>query len=389
MSACSQTELLQLAELSLSRMAGGPTKLADPQRLPSPHLLFRCKVIFGGDLPDSVIVKMVTAKEFTDSPDSGPSHRSLNEVTALEFLGDLSDGGPWPQLISVHPETGLVVMEDLGAHPSIEDVLFGDSEMEANRSLSALGATLGALHGLAHPRIGDFLERQAGVRAVSPRSDSSLDLRTEIGSLEHSFDFFGVSPPSGFRSALEELESAIHGPGPFRTLLHGDAGPQNFMWMGATASVLDFEFVVPGYGLLDVVGARLGFPQSEHGHVVPAHASQTLEHTYRENLMDLIPQLRDDDVFARGLTDACAHWALSRWSFRWRQLFGDEPPDATHGDIERNRAQAITVFKGFVELAEQTGYRSVVADAFLAWMDALRKRGFRVVEMPPYPAFNH
>jgi hypothetical protein len=135
----SLSALIRKAEAELSRELGLPVDLVDVSVLDSPHVVLRCRVMGANAVPRSVIVKQNTATEFTQRSDSGTSDRLLNEWAALRFLQERhAPGRPRPGLLAASPSGSFLVIEDLGTHSTVEDVLFGDSEDAAIRSLIAL-----------------------------------------------------------------------------------------------------------------------------------------------------------------------------------------------------------------------------------------------------------
>ncbi len=347
-------DLIGRAERLLADATGEPVRLTVVADLPSPHDLVRCRAEGAG----RVVVKRVTTTEFTEER-SGVSGRARNEIEALRSLGPVA--GPWPRLLAAGQ--GLLVLEDLGDVPTVLDVLRADDAESAAACFPAIGKALAALH-------------TAGAAAppAPPRSDSTYDVRSARAELEDCWDVLHLAPPAGFWGEVAALEDRIHGPGPWRTLIHADAGPQNFLWTGERARLVDFEFATAGHALLDVVSARLGFPHSADARTVPLPNVEALERAYRE-------AAGPDGDFDAALADACAHWALVRWAALWGRCFRD--PGAGGDEM---RLQAFTVYRRFVATAEDSGHVDPIADAVDDYTWALERRFPALVETPPYPA---
>lgn len=378
------TELLEHA----ARTLGGPDRrlaLVDPETIPSPHRLVRCRVI-GANGPTRVVVKQVTTAEFTSENAEGSSHRLLNEWAALRFLNDRCVGGPWPRLLGGSMEASLVILEDLGEHPTVLDILLANRQESPTPALQAMGSTLGQLHSETRTHVDQFRETQSVLGVESPRSDSTVRLAHARPVIEHSLQALGVEPHHRFWDEVSALDDAIHNPAPLHTLIHADAGPQNFLWNGDRTLLIDYEFATVGYCLLDVVSARLGFPHSSDAQLVPLNAVEALEDAYRDVAMSAFPEFEDDAAFLRHVIDACAHWALIRWAGLWQRLFSN-PDDVSDMATPKMRSQAFTVFRRFTATAEGVGHRLPILTTTENFTRSLQHRFPGLGEEPPYPAF--
>ncbi len=347
--------MIEAAERVLEAVTGAAVRLTETRTFTSPHELVRCRVDTTAELPATVIVKRISTTDYTTAT-GGVSGRHRNERDVLGHLSGLDDASPpWPRLVAAGAD--VLVLEDLGDHPTALAVLTAGDADAAERCLAALGAVLRRLHdagrGYAPPD--------------PPRSDSTFDVRAARAELEAGAADVGLAMPAGFWGDVAELEDRIHGAGPHRTLIHADAGPQNVLWDGTAARLVDFEFATSGHALLDVVSARLGFPHSDRAATVPPAAAALVEAAYR---------VEDDEA----LTDACAHWALVRWAALHGRLFRDGAADPTM------RSQAFTVYRRFVATAGTTGHRLPIADAVDRYTVALQRRFSGLGEMPPYAA---
>jgi tRNA A-37 threonylcarbamoyl transferase component Bud32 len=334
-----------------------------------------------------VIVKQITTTEFTDSQNGEPSDRQLTEWIALRFLNTLADEGTWPTLLAANRGGGFVILEDVGEHPTVLDLLMSSDTAVATLSLEALGASLGQVHAAARDHTDEFIRIRSELGVGAPKSDSTFDLRTVAGELRHSFDFFDVDVPLSFWSDVDALEAAIHTPGPFHTLIHGDAGPHNFLWTGQTTRLIDYEFATIGHGLLDVVSARLGFPHCDESQAVPQEQVDVVEESYLQVMAGSTALVEAEDVYRRAVTDACAHWALSRWVRRWRRLFGDDHNVTRDAPYRTGRSQAVTLLRGFISVANTTNHREAVAAVLGDVTHAIQRCDPELTRMPNFPAY--
>ena len=81
-------------------------------------------------------------------PDSkeGPAYGLLNDWAGIAFLDELDDPGPWPRFYGGDRETGVIVLEDLGAATQIDHILLGEDEVLAEEVLFSYVRTLSDLH---------------------------------------------------------------------------------------------------------------------------------------------------------------------------------------------------------------------------------------------------
>lgn len=351
-------------------------------RLSSQHVILRCSLHDEeSGTVESVIVKQVTATEFTSGGSRGPSHRFLNEAVALEFLNATARPGPWPTLISSGLDERVLILEDVGSHQTVQEVLLADDAVQAEEALARMGSALGAMHAATADRIAEFEERRAKFGVSPILSDSTRDLRADGEAFARSFDHFGVEVHPGFMTELAALEDSLDEPSAFPTVIHADAGPQNFIDTDLGAVMIDFEFMSPGSALLDLVSARLGFPHSEDGRRIPDGLVDVVEERYRAAAVVSMPGIADGDLFEQALVDACAHWALGRWARLWSRLFVT-PFDQTPV-TEMQQSQTLSIYEGFTRLADAVGRREMLAKTLSDCVAAVR-RVFPELERSPY-----
>lgn len=373
-----------------ARVLGGSSQriaLVDPEIFPSPHRLVRCRVVGGRQGTATVVVKQITTTEFTASDGDGSSHRLLNEWATLLFLNDLSLEGPWPRLLGGSVDDSFVVLEDLGEHPTVLSILMASGREDPVPAIKALGFTLGEMHSRAYGQMERFRRAKMELGAESPRSDSTHRLADSRHTFERCFQALDVEPHPGFWEEVADLDDIIHTPGPLHTVIHADAGPHNFLWNGARAVLVDYEFATVGHCLLDVVSARLGFPHSSDSHTVPFDAVEALEGAYRSAAASVFPQFEDEATFQRSVTDACAHWALARWAGLWQRLFSDAAVGGSDETIPKMRSQAFTVYRRFTTTARESGHRLPIVATTESFMEALQRKFPDLTEVSPYSVF--
>jgi len=391
-------DLLMRAGEALSANAGYSIRLHSPTEQVSDNTVVRCEavpVLPSGE--SSVIVKRVTSVVFNQPDSSGESQRFLNEWACLEFLDTLSaDPGYAPRLLGSDRSHSLLVLEDLGQDGSVEDVLLDVDRESARRVLGDVGRLLGRMQSAALGREEDFAAVQSRLGTESPRSDSTVDQRNFIQTFEQCLHALSIEPAPGFWDSLHQVETLIHDSDLFRTFIHADAGPHNFLITDQDVRLLDFEFGAFRHGLSDVVGARLGFPQNDHAHSVPEQDARHLEHAYRQEIVTVIPQAADDVVFNEALVAACAHWALNRWAGLWRIYFEtamQEPEplasSESNDDDRIIRASAFTIYQAFIDTAQTLELFQPLTETLHSYALALKQRWPELAVVPVYPALNH
>jgi tRNA A-37 threonylcarbamoyl transferase component Bud32 len=391
-------DLLRLAGEALSANTGYSIRLHSPTEQVSDNNVVRCEAVPA--LPDgeeSVIVKRVTSLVFNQPDSSGESQRFLNEWASLEFLDKLSaEPGYGPRLLGSDRSHSLLVLEDLGQNRSVEDVLLDVDREPARKALGDVGGLLGRMQSAAFGREEEFVAAQSRLGTESPRSDSTADQRTFIQTFQQCLDALSIEPAPGFWDSLHQVETLIHDSGLFRTFIHADAGPHNFLITNQDVRLLDFEFGAFRHGMSDVVGARLGFPQTEHAHSVPERDARHLEHAYRQEMVTVIPEAADDAIFNEALAAASAHWALNRWAGLWRIYFETamrEPESLASSESNENgrltRASAFTIYQAFIDTAQTLEVFQPIAETLHAYTLALEQRWPELDVVPVYPSLNH
>jgi hypothetical protein len=335
-------------EALLAGVYQGSVHLDVLEQFESSHSVLRCAVHAQGaavQTPGTVIVKQRALDQPRAAHDFDQNLLFRNEWASLDFLTSLPGGqGLGPRLVASDRLTGLVVLEDLGAVQSVQDVLYSPDRQAVTAALMGMGRTLGRLQGITHGHEGEFVTLQNALAASTTVSDASLDCRRHLDDLHACLAGLDIDIDNNFDRAIHDLEGAIHGPGVFHTFVHNDAGPHNFVVTASGVKLLDFEFAGYGHGLLDVVCARLGFPPSFRGRIVPPEIVRQLEECYRNELAKQTPQLMDDRIFSEALAQACAHWAFSKLIGFWDPYLRERLVEGEARDTRDSRAPKRSAF---------------------------------------------
>jgi hypothetical protein len=387
--------LLKDAGSQLSKALGASLTLTNPRKLSSQHFMFRCDVQGGGaDLATAIIKKMDL-----DRDDGEGNHRFRNEWASLEFLTALEIQPPLaPRLLASDLNAGYIVMEDLGDHPDIQELMFADDDGIAEEALVQMGALLGSMHAATVGREAEFRKVQATLGAQTPLSDGTLDMRERMQALHDSFAALRVETTPAFFERIAALEADLQSPQhPFRAFAHCDAGAHNFLYTPDGVRGMDFEFGGYACGLTDIVPARLGFPLSFRGHRVPAEVVMQMEDAYRDALAAGVPAAADDDHFNRVRAEVCAHWAFSRIEGLWRNYLqsvievGEERTleelGVPEGRVAPFRRKVYTYVSHFVQTAVDYDELPELRKPVKGFLRGMRHLWPDIEVMPYYPAW--
>jgi hypothetical protein len=238
----------------------------------------------------SVIVKM-------RRPPGDPAAREgfRREFAALLLLAELGcDAGP--RLLATDDSAGLLVLEDLGAGPALEDLLVGADPGDATAGFVALALAVGGMHA------------------------ATLGQAEEIG--PPWYDVAGhwrrlarITHPDGELGAVLDVLSS----GPM-ALSNGDLAPQNCRLRDGRARLLDFERAASQHPLLDAAHFRLPFYGGPCWSRIPADVGAQVEAAYRR-----ATGRADDRAYAEGMAAAVAAWTVIRL-VRLPKLIAADPP---------------------------------------------------------------
>jgi hypothetical protein len=178
--------------------------------------------------------------------------------------------------------------------------------------------------------------------------------------------------------------------------VHNDAGPHNFVTSASGVRLLDFEFAGYGFGLLDVVCARLAFPPAFRGRTLPMDVVRQVEEHYRAELVEIAPVMNDDSRFTEAIAQACAHWAFSKLIGFWdpylrERLAEGEARDTRDGRApERSaflRQQVFTYLRLALAALEEFNQLPELRLALYQVIDRLLAIWPKTPLLPGYPAF--
>jgi len=307
-----------------------------------------------------------------------------NEEASLRLLGSLG-AAVAPGVIAADGEAGVLVMTDLGAGPTVEQLVYGDDAGAARKALTAMARSTGVMHARTRGKGGAYIALRAPLGPVDP----VLDTRQVI-SLERWDELCSAVVSCGFPRAERATDDVIalagelQQPGPLLALTHQDLSPNNGVLTGDRVALVDFEG--GGFRHLGLDAALLRFPFPQYGRwaTVPADVTDEMMQAYCDELSRGWPMAQNDDAFAGLLAVGCAAWALIRTHRLPRVSDEHQRPEAAH----RRRTQLLHTIETFIATAEQAGQFVGLVAWFNDLARAMRQRWPEAAVTPrAFPAF--
>lgn len=380
---------VQYAASLLATEFSSPVNLVVREKFDSRHLVLRCELMgVIENQPKSIFIKQMSVDAQKELPSQNLDF-FINELACLRLFNSLRDRHKiGPRLYCSREDIGLLIIEDLGEHQTLREILHGNDLRFANDTLIQFGKYLGEVHVAMIGKEAEFKKLLGKVSHSSPLSIQKQDIRNRVDELITCLEAFQIKTPSAFIEAVKSLKSAIYDErNPFRTWIHCDLRPLNILCLENTqVQLVDFEMGNYGHALLDAVSVRMAFPPPpapviSSGKAIPPASIQSFENQYRTELAKGIPEAADDDCFREVLTQACAHWALikllSMWEIYLKGRLSQGESYDSQGDIKshkeayaRFRQQGVAYLQIFEETADEYArlpiIRSVVQLVFAA-----------------------
>ncbi|NVJ20724.1 phosphotransferase [Myxococcus sp. AM011] len=273
--------------------------LAEPEVLRTQS---RCHVVRarvrGGDVPTVIL------KHFHEDPVLG-----LDEWAGLELLGrhNLTTA---PGLIAGDIHSRLLVLQDLGSGPSLEDLFNADDASAATGGLLAVARLTGQLHARTRGLQGDFdlLRHSLNPRPLRVRIDNARYLLDHTDRLRRWTEAVGTPLVPGTQEDVEQLARELAEPGPFLALTHGDMAPSNTLFTPSGPRLLDFEYCGMRHALYDALMWLLVVP-------LPDELVTRADLTYRITLAPVCEAAQTDTTYthARALVATARTVNMFQW----------------------------------------------------------------------------
>ena len=311
-----------------------------------------------------------------------------NEQAALEFLTRIGSA-VGPRLLTADNEAGILVMEDLGTGPALEDLLAGRDAFRASQGLVAFSAALGQMHATTTGHATEYYQLRRRHGLVDPAFDRisifGIDIERAFRRLQEITAPRSYLPPlRDIGSDVDEILRILSEPGPYLAFSNGDTSPANCRMSDDGLRFLDFEHACFRHALLDVAAVRFPFPACPCWSRLPEEVGQTAEDAYRKEMARSCPAVLDQAGYARTLTAACAALTMVRM-VRLPKL---EKADTPQPMGFSRRGQLLDTITTTVNCSQQFHSLPSLASWLASVSEALRARWPHLPSTQPlYPAF--
>ncbi|MGH2364004.1 MAG: hypothetical protein ACRDHX_05050, partial [Chloroflexota bacterium] len=223
----------------------------------------------------------------------------------------------------------VLIMEDLGQHPTLADLLLGGDREAAEDGLLEWAAALGRLNALTLVRAAEL----AAQRAQFPRSPYRPQAAWAFNAGVHYFgqlaESLAVRLPAGLESELATIRQFVETD--LQAFSPCDVCPDNNFLTPDGVRFFDLEFADFHNALLDGAYLSILFPTCWCVGSLPPGARTRTEAAYREALVVGEPRVADNEYFASAMAMACAAWVIVTLNWHHPPLkdadhFSSRPP---------------------------------------------------------------
>ncbi|MEV7095628.1 phosphotransferase [Amycolatopsis sp. NPDC051045] len=363
-------------ESVLSRRFGSAITLVTPEDLAGsgPATVIRARVVSSFALPRTLVIK-----HYRDRPASGADPFAQEAVSYQLFTALSPDERMCPELVAHDGRARVLVLEDLGRTPTLEDKLYARDSRAAERALLSWARSLGRLHASTAGREADFnaLLRRLGGPAKSD-SGNVDELCERVAPLIRKR--LGIPVPREVRAQVTAALEQSRAPG-FRAFSPVELSPDNNLVTGQGVRFLDFENGCVRSALVDAADLRLPFAGWPDALALPAGMSEAMIAAWRAEVVEVWPAFADDEALAAHLT---ASELLRVWLITGEELGSLNL--ARHAPPVSREAAFVTWWR---DLAKHAGYvRMTAVSEFAARVAAaLAARLGPHADLAFYPAF--
>jgi hypothetical protein len=365
-------------ESVLAHRFGSTITLVDPEDLAGsgPATVVRAKVASSPfALPRTLVIKHYPA-----SPPPGEADPFAQEAVSYQLFTALSpDERMCPELLAHDGSERVLVIDDLGRAPTLQDKLRSSDARGTERALLSWARSLGRMHASTAGREADFnaLLRRLGGPAKGEDTASVVACAQLPALLEEKL---GVRTPDSVRRRAER--SAEHArSAAYRAFSPADLSPDNNLVTSSGVRFLDFERGRVRNALVDAAHLRVPFVSCEDSLALPAGMSEAMVAAWRAEVASVWPALADDTALAEYLLDS---QVLQVWLATWSALplFAPEPSAAPAS----RQAALVTWWRDLAKHAGHAGIADLVEHA-TAVAEALDARYGPELSLALYPAF--
>lgn len=324
--------------------------------------VLRCHTVDG----DTVVVKQFAS---TRTVNNSGGYGYAREWAALQTVPDA------PQLLAADPQHGMIVMEDLGTHPTLADVLLGDDAERARAALLDWAATVGRSLS-SGPGTADRFTQLIRQRDPASRSNGGPPSPLLAPAGVQRLADQGVRVPDRVPDELERM-ALLNGDPTTQVLSAGDFCPDNaLVGPGGAVRLIDMEGAAVHHPSLAVAYLTMPFPTCWCLAELPDGMADQLWQACRAAAPSLTPVWESSD-WPMMLELASANHVLMMTELSLNGLLDGDVPLAPASGRRRLAARwlwaadRLETLPGIAELCRNA------LDHWPDWDPAL----------PPYPAF--
>jgi hypothetical protein len=307
-----------------------------------------------------------------------------NEWAALQLLSMVAPQAVAPRFYGGDVEHRLLLMEDLGAAPSLADRLLAPDREEAEVACLAYARCLGRLHAATTGKGTAYLDMLRSITGKESPDPWRERVQRIFSQLPASLASAGVEPDAACVSELQALGESLLPKGSALVLTHGDPCPDNAVLVDGEMRLIDFEFAGLRPPLVDGTYGRVPFPTCWCASRLPQNLVSATEASYREELRQALPWVGDEQAWRRAVVEASAFWLasdLAEWllpvALKEERVWG----------TSTFRQRLLMRLPLFTELTREYGQLPALGHLAQQLADRLVERWPELEPMPLYPAF--
>ncbi|RBM16730.1 phosphotransferase [Prauserella sp. PE36] len=375
------------AEAVLAQRFGSTITLIDAEDLAGsgPATVVRARV----DSSSFALPRTLVIKHYPGAARQGQDDSFAREAASYQLFTALSpEDRMCPELLAHSADQRVLVIDDLGRMPTLEDKLCGGDSRAAETALLSWARSLGRLHFSTANREADF---NALLRRLNPRNrtgEAPDDAGAAPGDVTEQTPHlleqaFGMRTPDAVREAAARAAEQIRAGG-YRAFSPVDLWPDNNLVTGAGVRFLDFEHGRVRSALIDAAHLRVPFVSASHPLSLPAGMREAMIAAWRAEVVGLWPALADEDTLSAYLLDT---ELLAVWHATCRHVPG--LADVRNASRTGRAAALVTWWRGLAEHAEHSDREcdTAVAEHAARVAAALDTRFGPDLELALYPAF--
>ena len=365
-------------ESVLAHRFGSAIRLVEPEELAGsgPATVVRARVASSPfELPRTLVIK-----HYPMRPQPGMIDSFAQEAVSYQLFTALApEDRMCPELLAHDGQHRVLVIDDLGRAPTLQDKLKSSDARAAETSLLSWARSLGRLHATTASREADFnaLLRRLGGPAKDGDTTTVVACAQLPALLEEVLKV--KTPESVRRCAQRSAENARSAA--YRAFSPADLSPENNLVTSSGVRFLDFERGRVRNALVDAAYLRLPFASFPGALALPAGMSEAMVAAWRAEAAAAWPALADDVALAGHLMDS---QLLLVWMVTW-DLLPTLPAGKGAGPLSR-QAALVSWWREVAKHADRLKQTDVVHHA-LEVADRLDARFGPGLELALYPAF--